>query len=152
MEIERKFLIKSSPRNLSGFPCTHIRQGYFPLADKNLEIRLREKGSEHFVTIKAGRGRARLEEEVPISKKQFDALWPLVRANCIEKKRYRIPCDGRTIELDLYQGRHRGLKTADIEFRSTNQSDAFEPPDWLGTEITGKRRYANETLARRGRT
>jgi adenylate cyclase len=40
--------------------------------------------------------------------------------------------------------------TAEMEFDTEAASDAFEPPDWLGIELTGDERYANETLAIRG--
>ena len=57
-------------------------------------------------------------------------------------------CGPRIIELDVYNGRHRGLVTADVEFESERQSKTFVPPSWLAREITGSRSYANQTLAR----
>ena len=121
------------------------------MAAADVEIRLRRKGSRHFMTIKGGFGERRLEEEIEIAKSKFNALWPLTRAARISKRRYKIPCGGHTIELDVYQGFHRGLMTADIEFASLPESHAFEPPQWLGREITGRREYANAVLARRQR-
>src|SRR5436190_20215583 len=109
MEIERKFLLRSLPPNWKRAPNSLIRQGYFPLRGKQVEIRLREKGAQHFITVKAGRGRVRLEQEIPISKKCLQALWPLVRGASITKRRYRIPFARHTIEMDVYQGPHRGL-------------------------------------------
>jgi CYTH domain-containing protein len=53
--------------------------------------------------------------------------------------------------MDVYQGPHRGLMTAEIEFDSRRESHSFHAPDWLGRDVTGKRQYANATLARRGR-
>jgi adenylate cyclase len=35
----------------------------------------------------------------------------------------------------------------EVEFDSEAASDEFEPPDWLGAEVTGDPRYANEALA-----
>jgi CYTH domain-containing protein len=149
LEIERKFLVRRRPPRWKRSPASQIVQGYFPLAKKDLEIRLRRKGSQHFVTVKGGRGRRRLEEEIEIPKAKFRALWPLTRGVRIAKRRYKIPCNGHTVEMDVYQGPHRGLVTADIEFDSMSQSRAFQPPEWLGREITGRRQYANEALARR---
>jgi len=119
------------------------------MAGKDLEIRLRRKGSMHFITIKRGHGRRRLEEEIAIPEPKFRSLWPLTRAARIAKRRYKIPCRGHRIELDVYQGPHRGLITAEIEFDSIRASRAFQPAKWLGREITGSREYANEALARR---
>ena len=148
LEIERKFLVKRLPPGLACCASSRIVQGYFPIASKGLEIRLRRKGSQHFITVKGGSGRCRLEEEIAISEKKFRSLWPLTRPARVAKRRYRIPCHGRTIELDIYQGPHRGLLTADIEFDSVPQSRSFECPAWLGPEITGNRQFANEALAR----
>lgn len=151
MEIERKFLVKSLPPGCKAPSGSPIRQGYFPLCDKNAEIRLREKSSKCFITIKAGRGRSRLEEEISISRQRFETLWPLVCRASVSKTRYEVPYAGHTIELDIYRGRFRGLRTAEVEFGSRREAEAFEPPPWLGREITGNRRYANEALACSGR-
>jgi CYTH domain-containing protein len=148
-EIERKFLVKRLPAGWKGRLSSSIVQGYFPIVGKELEIRLRRKGSHHCITIKSGNGRRRLEEEVPISKSVFQALWPLTGATRISKRRYRIPCHRHTIEMDVYRGPHRGLMTAEVEFDSRRESRLFQPPNWLGPEITGHREYANEQLARR---
>lgn len=148
MEIERKFLVKARPPEWKTAPKSLIRQGYFSVSDQDVEIRLRKKDSKGFITIKAGSGCERLEEEIPLARKSFETLWPLVRVASIVKKRCRIRHAGRVIELDIYEGRHRGLMIAEIEFRSVREAKAFGPPSWLGREITGNRRYANESLAR----
>src|SRR6185503_15590928 len=103
VEIERKFLVEKPPAGRKRRASTPIVQGYFPMADKELEIRLRHKGARHFITVKSGHGRRRLEEEIEIPEPQFRSLWPLTRAARIAKRRYRIPCQGRTIEMDVYQ-------------------------------------------------
>ena len=147
LEIERKFLVKRIPPPRKRGDSARIEQGYFPLDSKHLEIRLRKKGSKHFITFKNGRGHSRQEEEIEIPEERFRALWPLTRGARITKKRYKIPWKKRTIELDLYRGKHRGFATADVEFGSAEQSRSFRPPRWLGREITGSKRYANRTLA-----
>ena len=147
-EIERKFLIKRLPSGLKRHASSQIVQGYFPMGREDLEIRLRRKGSKHCITIKGGHGRSRMEEEIEVPKSRFHALWPYTRAARISKRRYKIPGGGHVIEGDVYQGCHRGLVTADIEFDSVPESRAFKPPVWLGEEITGRRQYSNARLAR----
>ena len=151
LEIERKFLVKGRRVGWRRRPSSRIVQGYFPVASKELEIRVRRKGAEHAITIKSGSGRSRLEEEIKIQPSHFRALWPLTRDARISKQRYRIPFAGRTIELDVYDGAHRGLITAEVEFKTERQSQAFQPPAWFGREITENHRYANASLARRHR-
>ena len=149
LEIERKFLVKRLPSGWKRHAFSQIVQGYFPMANRDIEIRVRRKGSQHFITIKGGQGRKRLEEEIEISESRFRVLWPLTRAARISKRRYKIPFNGHIIQMDIYQGPHRGLVMADIEFDSVPKSRAFETPEWLGGEITGRREYANAVLARR---
>jgi adenylate cyclase len=148
-EIERKYIVGRPPPGWKHHASTTIIQGYFPHASPRVESRLRRIGAKHVITIKGGYGLRRTEVEIAISPAQFHALWPLTHGARIAKRRYRIPCAGRTIELDVYAGPHRGLITADIEFDSVRASRAFIPPDWLGHEITGQRNYANAVLARR---
>ncbi len=52
--------------------------------------------------------------------------------------------------MDVFEAELAGMATAEIEFDSEAASDAFEPADWLGAEVTGDDRYANETLAIHG--
>lgn len=39
----------------------------------------------------------------------------------------------------------------EIEFDSEERSGDFEPPDWMGDEISGDQRYAGQSLALHGR-
>jgi CYTH domain-containing protein len=39
---------------------------------------------------------------------------------------------------------------AEVEFESEAESQEFEPPDWLGGEITDDERYSGQSLALRG--
>ena len=65
----------------------------------------------------------------------------------MEKERFRLDRDGRTIELDVYAGDLDGLVVAEVEFESEQESADFHPPAWLGREVTGDERYANRRLA-----
>jgi adenylate cyclase len=148
LEIERKYLVKRLPRVSKRGSPSRIVQGYFPFFAQNVEIRLRRKDSQHFITLKAGRGVKRFEKEIKIPKSKFQALWPLTRGARISKSRYRIVFGNRTIELDVYDGPHRGLVTADVEFDSLQASRSFRPPAWIAREITGLSKYSNRVLAR----
>jgi CYTH domain-containing protein len=45
----------------------------------------------------------------------------------------------------VFEGELAGM-VGEMEFDSEAASDAFEPADWLGPEVTGDHRYANESL------
>jgi adenylate cyclase len=151
MEIERKFLVAERP-DLQDVDPVEIEQGYLALPGERggAEVRLRRKQGDHMLTVKGGSGRTRTEEEIPIDRKRFEALWPLTAGRRLAKVRHLIPHGDREIELDVYRGDLEGLSVVEVEFPDEEAADAFEPPAWFGEEVTGKEQYLNETLATRG--
>lgn len=147
-EIERKFLVREMPRAESAE--ARIEQGYLAL-DERAEVRLRRIDGELLLTAKSGRGEVREEVELPIDPGGFEALWPLTAGRRLRKVRHYVPLgEGLRAEIDVYAGALDGLRTAEIEFASPAQADRFVPPPWLGAELTGDERYANQTLATQG--
>ena len=151
VEIERKFLVGELPGDLGRYESDHIDQGYVAIGDDGVEVRLRRRGDRTLLTVKSGPGPVRVEEEMPIEERRFETLWPLTEGRRVIKTRYLVPLGSDlVVELDVYAGDLDGLLTAEIEFPSEHASAAFEPPGWLGPEITGDERYANQSLALRG--
>ncbi|HBR81035.1 MAG: Adenylate cyclase [Candidatus Uhrbacteria bacterium GW2011_GWE2_45_35] len=150
-EIERKFLIKTLPENLSKYPHKDIEQGYLALDADGTVVRLRRKGDKFFETVKKGFGLVRTELEVEISGEQFEAFWPTTVGKRLEKTRYEIPGEYGTIELDIYGGRLEGVITAEVEFDSAEAANSFVPPEWFGLEVTDDLRYSNHSLALEGK-
>jgi adenylate cyclase len=150
LEIERKFLLREEPGWLDEFPSVRISQGYVAIVEGETEVRLRETDDGTVLTVKRGSGEVRREEEVELAADQFRALWPLTDGLRVAKRRYTVPREDLTIEVDVFEGPLRGIVMAEVEFDSEEASEAFRPPDWLGDEVTGDGRYANESLAIRG--
>jgi adenylate cyclase len=147
-EIERKFRLREAPAWLGDHDSNRIEQGYLAIEKGDgAEVRLRRSGGAAWLTVKRGAGRTRDEEEIQLSEEQFEALWPLTEGRRVAKVRYVVPHDTLEIEVDVFEGDLGELVTAEVEFESEAASDEFEPPDWLGEEVTGDLRYANETLA-----
>jgi adenylate cyclase len=118
------------------------------VAADGTEVRVRRRDDSASLTVKSGRGRVRVEEEIAIDGDRFERLWPLTEGRRIEKTRYEIPAgDGLTIELDVYAGDLDGLLTAEVEFASEDAAEAFAAPDWLGPDVTDDARYKNQRLA-----
>lgn len=145
-EIERKFLLKRLPSDLSKFPHDSITQGYLAVGPGGLQVRLRKKGSVRSLAYKRGKG-VREEREIRLSVEQFDALWPATAGRRLSKVRYDVPWKEYIIEIDIYRGRHHGLVVAEVEFEDQKSCAAFKPPDWLGRDVTGKPKYSNVALA-----
>jgi CYTH domain-containing protein len=146
-EIERKFLLKEFPPGLKKFPHSTIAQGYLAVGPRGLQVRLRKKGSVRSLAFKRGTKSAREEREIRLSVEQFDALWPATAGRRLSKVRYEVPWKEHIVEIDIYRGRHRGLVVAEVEFDSQKSCASFQPPDWLGRDVTGKPRYSNVALA-----
>lgn len=152
-EIERKFLLDEPPPfDLDDYPSEAISQGYIAIDPDGTEVRLRARGDARSLTVKSGPSRTRVEEELEIDARSFDTLWPLTAGRRIEKRRFLIPAGGSlTIELDVYGGELEGLLTAEVEFESEHDAQGFEPPPWIGTDVTGDKGFSNQSLATRGR-
>lgn len=146
-EIERKFLVRKLPDDLTTYPNNEISQGYLVSLDDGTQVRLRKAGSRYSLTFKRGAGRVREEREVELSAEQFDALWPATEGKRLAKTRYEIPLSDRVVEIDVYHERHEGLIVAEVEFGDEEAAQNFQPPDWLGDDVTGDPRYSNQLLA-----
>ena len=146
-EIERKFLLKQFPPNLKKYPHDLVEQGYLAAGSGGLQVRLRKKGSVLSLTYKQGTRGHREEREIRLSLEQFNALWPATAGRRLTKVRYDVPWKKHTIEIDVYRGRHDGLVVAEVEFEDLKSCAEFQPPDWLGRDVTGKPKYSNVAMA-----
>jgi CYTH domain-containing protein len=146
-EIERKFLVRKLPEDLAIYPSTEISQGYLVSTDDGLQVRLRKKDEQYSLTYKRGSGNVREEREVTLSAEQFSTLWPATEGKRLIKTRYEIPLGNWVIEVDRYGGRHEGVVVAEVEFDDEQSARDFQPPDWLGEDVTGDPRYSNQLLA-----
>ncbi len=151
MEIERKFLVPNLPADLERYPSAPIDQGYLASSSGGVEVRVRRKGPDCFLTVKHGPGLSRVEVELPLSAEQFEVLWPLTAGRRLRKIRYDLPGPGGLkYELDVYTDALAGLHTVDVEFPDEASAHAFEPPALFGREIGGHPAYRNEHLSRCG--
>jgi adenylate cyclase len=149
VEIERKFLVGDLPDGLD--EGERIAQGYLAIAGDGVEVRIRRRGDATTLTVKSGPAHVRTEEEIPIDERRFESLWPLTAGRRVSKTRHRLAVGSDLLaELDVFDGDHAGLRVLEIEFPSVEASERFAPPAWLGPEVTGDRRYANQSLALEG--
>jgi len=164
LEIERKFRVKVLPENLEKFPHKDIKQGYVTITKNGTEIRIRkekEGGKErYYQQTKSGSGEVKFESpEIEIPEEIFRDLWKGKTGQGIEKTRYKIPFQYQNaqgtkkeviIDLDIFKNDLKGLFTAEVEFKSKEDSENFTPPDWFGEELTSNEWYKNQSLALHG--
>jgi adenylate cyclase len=113
-------------------------------------VRLRRLGKRTLLTVKRGHGLRRTEVEIEISAQSFGKLWPLTEGRRVRKTRHHIRDEVAEFDVDVYSGSLEGLITAEIEFDSEHLSESFQPPEWIGPEVTGVAGYANQNLATQG--
>jgi CYTH domain-containing protein len=147
IEIERKFLVKSLPADMQG--GTQILQGYLA-HDEHMEVRIRQYGKKHFLTVKEGFGLKRRETEIEITPRQFQVLWPSTEGRRLEKVRSLVKWGPFRVEVDRYLGHLAPLVVAEVEFSSIEESERFEKPDYFGQEVTDVEAYKNHSLAIHG--
>ena len=145
LEIERKFLVTTAPEGLDTYSSKDIDQGYLAVTDDGVEVRVRRYGSQAFLTVKSGGGRARVEEELEIDERRFGALWALTEGRRLGRRQ-----DDGGGGLDVYREELDGLMVAEIEFESPEAAAAFEPPAWFGREVSDDPAYKNNRLAMDG--
>ncbi len=75
LEIERRFLIESTPGWLSDRPSEEIEQGYLTESADSVQVRIRHKDGESILGIKRGTGKSREETEVTLSAERAGELW-----------------------------------------------------------------------------
>jgi len=149
LEIEKTFLVKSMPPDLSGYQSFKIKQGY--ISPSPSPLRIRQKGGKYELTkklpVKEGDFSVAQEINIPLTKFEFEKLWPMVEKS-LEKTRYLIPLENKlTAELDVFGGALNGLAMVEVEFESEQQMADFVPLDWFGRDITQEKFSANVYLA-----
>lgn len=146
MEIERKYLIKQLPEDLSSYPCRIIEQGYLCTGPV---VRIRKDNEKYELTYKSGGMMARQEYNLPLSKQAYEHLREKVDGRIIQKKRYMIPLtEILTIELDIFEGDLAPLIIAEVEFPDIEMAEHFTPPEWFGEDVTFSPLYHNSTLSK----
>lgn len=149
LEIERKFLVKSTQYQTLYTTKYQITQGYLN-TDPHRTVRVRIKGEKGYITIKgisdtAGVTRFEWEKEIPLNEAQ--SLVEMCEEGIIDKIRYEVMHEGHLYEIDEFNGNNAGLVVGEIELNA--EDEHFTKPDWLGEEVTGNNKYYNSYLSQK---
>ncbi|MFA5532204.1 MAG: CYTH domain-containing protein [Candidatus Shapirobacteria bacterium] len=149
IEIEKTFLAKNIPRDLSSYKSFKIKQGY--LSSSHPALRIRQIGDKFELTkkipLKPGDWSSVEEINIPLTEDEFNKLWPLTE-RYLEKTRYLVPLKNElTAELDIFEEKLLGLSFVEVEFSSQEEMNLFQKPDWFGRDVTQEDFSANSFLA-----
>lgn len=145
MEIERKYLVTTLPEHLETYPCRHIEQGYLNTAPV---VRIRKDHDKYELTYKSKGLMVREEYNLPLNQASYEHLKEKIDGRLITKKRYMLPYQSYTIELDVFEGDLSPLILAEVEFPTEEEANAFLPPDWFGEDVTLCGTYHNSALSK----
>ena len=148
VEIERKFLLKEVPKDLSSYPYHRIEQAYLT---NHPTIRVRREDERYYMTYKGSGLLVHEEYNLPLTAEAYATLKAKSEGYVITKTRYLIPCKSHTIELDVFDPPFAPLVLAEVEFTTEEEADAFEMPDWFLKDVTGDHRYYNSHMSRTGK-
>jgi adenylate cyclase len=148
-EIERKFKVSGDGwRDAVQHSC-HIQQGYLAVTDALIvRIRIVDAAVAKIGIKSAGydeRIRGEFEYDVPIADAR--QLMQLAGDRVLEKRRHNVESGGKDWVIDTFEGRLNGLVLAEIEL--DDRDETFDPPVWLGEEVTGNPQFSNSELAAR---
>ncbi|KRA69312.1 CYTH domain-containing protein [Agrobacterium genomosp. 3] len=145
-EIERKFLVAGGEWRDEVTHSMAFRQAYVAsLENRSVRVRI-VNGRDATLTIKIGASAlVRDEYEYSIPLQDAEELMASAPGVVIEKTRHTVDHGGFTWEIDVFEGRYQGLVVAEVEMNDENASPDLPP--WLGKEVTGDRRFSNQSLA-----
>ena len=145
VEIERKFLVADDSWREAAPAGVQYRQGYLS-TNPGGSVRVRVSGDRAWLNIKSatvGLTRREYEYEIPAADAHA-ILEELCVKPLIEKTRFVVEHDGRTWEIDVFEGDNEGLVVAEVELES--EDEAVTLPAWAGEEVSHDVRYYNQRL------
>ena len=152
IEIERKFLVAGDGWRAAAHAVVPMAQGYIndmgamDRGEQKASVRIRIQGDEAFLNLKSrelAHTRQEFDYRIPVDDAR--ALLALCVGGLVDKRRHLVRHGGHLWEVDEFLGDNAGLVVAEIEL--DHADEAFERPDWLGSEVTDDPRYYNLALA-----
>lgn len=132
-EIERKFFVTQMP-DLSGITPQHYER-HFLQRENGKEIRISKIDDSYVYEVKSEiSSLERTRTKRQITKEEFEKF-KQNSSEAIIRDKYSISVNPN-IAIQIYHGRFTGLIRAEVEFGSTEEAVSFNPPSWMGKEMT----------------
>lgn len=158
LEIEKKYLIsvEELPFSLENLEKLSIEQGYISTRPT---IRIRKSDEDYILTVKTKNGIKNVDDtkinkelETFIDWEEYESLLNLVnrqKTRILSKNRYiRKLENGLLAEIDEFLGEYKGIYIAEVEFKSLEEAENFEKPNWFGCEVSSKDEFSNAYMAK----
>jgi CYTH domain-containing protein len=150
IELERTYLAKFFPDGLSACPSREMLDIYLPADSRHPVLRLRKNGDKLEMTKKTmveGTDSSKMEEQtIQLSLDEYVALAG-IEGKRVGKTRHLYEFQGRTAEVDVFDGALSGLVLVDFEFETEAEKDSFMIPEFCLAEVTQEEFIAGGFLA-----
>lgn len=152
-ELELTYLAREIPAGLKDCPSKLIVDVYYPAEREHCSLRIRQRGEHYEITKKLmARGNDSshmLEHTIELDKQEYEALTQNPGKR-VAKRRYLYDYQGRTAEVDVFEGELAGLVEVDFEFTDRDEQLAFQMPDFCLADVTQEAFTAGGKLAGKG--
>lgn len=150
LELERRWLVDRAARpDVTGLEFTLIEDCY--VDDTRLRLRRMTRGERKVLKLtkkyETTRPEARPIVTAYLTEAEY-AVFAALPAVAMTKRRYRLPIDGQSWSLDLFEGALAGLELVEAEAADEATLNALVPPPWATWEITHDPRYQCGSLAK----
>ncbi len=139
IELEKTYLAKRIPEGLASCKSKEIIDVYHPLTSHHPVLRLRKNGDKFEMTkkepIKDGDASEQREQTIKLTEEEFNHLLKL-EGKKTHKIRYLYEHQGRTAEVDVFQGALKGLVVVDFEFNDSEEKAKFGMPEFCMADVT----------------
>lgn len=148
-ELERTYLAKELPADLSDSTSKEMLDIYVPLSSQHPDLRIRRRGDKYEITRKRpileGDSSRQMETSITLDAEEFKDL-SQAPGKRVGKRRYQYQYDNHKYEIDVFTGELTGLVLIDIEFPTVEEKDAFVAPDFCLAEVTQEKFLAGGML------
>lgn len=139
LELERTFLARYLPDDLTKFSSREICDVYIKNKSGYYNLRLRKNGGKYSITRKEridnNDASRQMEYTISLVEEEFEQLASF-SAKRLCKKRFDYVFDNIKIEFDVFSGDLRGLVLIDVEFKDEKAKDSFVIPDFCLADVT----------------
>ena len=139
IELEKTYLIKFLPPNLSACQHKEVIDIYIPKSAAHPKTRIRKNGDKFEMTkkepINESDASQQEEQTIILTEEEFLSLQK-IEGKRVSKIRYDYPYNSRIVEVAIFQEGLNGLVLADVEFDNTEEMQNFTMPEFCLADVT----------------
>lgn len=149
IENERTFLLTEFPSYLDLDKSAKLIDIYIPADSDHPCLRIRQRGDRYEITKKQPINNdptQQTEDTIKLTKDEFNSL-AKGQKRIIKKLRYTTKFNGNILEIDVFEGKLKGLILADFEFDNEQKLKNFIAPEFCIHDVSHEKVIAGGILS-----